>query len=421
MSASKATAMGIKGFLSDFESSPEGLKARLRKCQEIHQRFLSRFPRGKLEEILTLKKYVIGRGDTDTFCYWVERGTRPLGSILGARADKFKVYFSRKEQRYKWVKGSTTAQAAFRKTKSEILNLLNAGENDDLQAIKTNHFFRNSHLYRGKLLYLYFPNKFLNVFAEDDIDHFLNRLGIECEENEHVLDKQMKLLEYRNNTVSMRSWSNLKFGLFLYDQFEPPSRTISKSFSQKKVAQTTKDLLGEEGAYVLPRPKEVDLRTIDLADVTRLSRISAKARGRRRQSNFLLENIRKQKLGDQAEEIVLLYEKQALAECNRRNLMEKVKRVSLKDDSLGYDILSYTAKGRAKYIEVKATKSGVDAHTPFYLTETQRQVMESKRGQYFIYRVYSANTKNPRLLVIDYDLAHSHLEMRSKLWEVSIK
>jgi len=304
MSSSKAAATGIKGFISDFESSPEALKARLRKCQEIHQRFLSKFPREKLKEILTLRRYVIGRGDTDTFCYWVERATRPLGSILGARADKFRVYFSRKEQRYRWVKGFTTAQVALRKTKSEILNLLSAAEHDDLQAIKNNRFFRNSHLYRGKLLYLYYPNKFLNVFAEDDIDYFLDRLGIEYEENDHVLDKQMKLLEYRNNTVPRKSWSNLKFGLFLYGQFEPPSRRTGKASSKKRrMTQTTKDLIGEEGAYGLPQPEEANLTEVDLNDIPEVAGGSGKGRGKRRKVNYLVEALRNQKLGDQAEEI----------------------------------------------------------------------------------------------------------------------
>jgi hypothetical protein len=269
---------------------------------------------------------------------------------------------------------------------------------------------------------LYFPNKFLNVFAEDDIDYFLERLGIEYGGNDHVLDKQMKLLNYRNNTVSVKSWSNQKFGLFLYDQFEPPSRRAGKSFSKKRrMTQTTKDLLGEEGAYVLPPPEDANLTEVDLGEIPEVSGKSGKGKNRQRKANYLIEALRNQKLGDQAEEIVLLYEKQLLTRNKKRDLAKKVERVSVDDDHLGYDVLSYTVNGDPKYIEVKATKSGVDQSTPFYLTDRQRQTMVEKGEQYFIYRVFAAHTKNPQVLKIKSDLLRKRFRIKTHVWQVSVR
>lgn len=418
----KMEAGAIDYFVSNFEDSFESKDERFRKCEKIRKEFLSRFPKNKLMDVLTLDNYAIGRGDTDNFCYWVERKTRSLGSILGARADKFKIYFDKKARKYKWVKGYRTAQEAFKATKSEIINILNAAEIDDFDAIKNNDFFKNSHMFRGKILFLYFPNKFSNVFAEDDIDFFLDKLGIEYSRGEHVLDKQMKLLSFKNRNPIMRRWSNLKFGSFLYREFKPPSRMVSAPFARKKGIKGMKKLLSEEGVYILPDPNIAFTNVIEIK-LDELSPRQGISRGRKQRKyrpNYLLENIRNQKLGDHAEEIILRYEKERLKKYKTRQLAEGVKRVSLEDDSLGYDIQSFTPQGKVKYIEVKATKSGIDSSIPFYLTDRERQVMEGKKRSYFIYRLFSANTKIPKLLEIDYDVLKSRFQMKNKLWEVSM-
>ncbi len=419
--AAKIEARSIDYFVSNFEDSFERMDERFEKCEKIRKEFLSRFPKNKLKDVLTLSNYAIGKGDTDNFCYWVERKTRLLGSILGARADKFKIYFDKKSRKYKWVKGYKTVQEAFKRTKSEIINILNAAEVDDFEAIKNNEFFKNSHMFRGKILFLYFPDKFSNVFAEEDIDYFLEKLGIEYSKGERVLEKQMKLLGFKNRNPVMRPWSNLKFGSFLYKEFTPPSRIISKPLSPRQERRKSiKELLSEEGVYVLPNVALTNVIEINLDEISPRRGTSRKGKKPKYKCNYLLESIRNQKLGDRGEEVVLRYEKEMLKKHKRQQLAKKVKRVSLEDDTLGYDVRSFTPQGEVKYIEVKATKLGVDRRMPFYLTDKERQVMEEKREEYFIYRIFSANTRTPKLLRIDYDTLKSQCEMKSKLWEVSI-
>ena len=48
--------------------------------------FLSRFPISSLAT-LELKRYAIGQNGRETFCYWVEPGTREWARIVGATAD----------------------------------------------------------------------------------------------------------------------------------------------------------------------------------------------------------------------------------------------------------------------------------------------------------------------------------------------
>ncbi|MGA0201533.1 MAG: hypothetical protein ACO3NK_20850, partial [Prochlorotrichaceae cyanobacterium] len=84
----------------------------------IHQQFLQRFPREKLGE-LTLENYAIG-GKPDSFCHWIEFKTKSLGSVSGGSSDKWGIYWSKKDQDWRWNKAlnSDTAEGAFEKLKT---------------------------------------------------------------------------------------------------------------------------------------------------------------------------------------------------------------------------------------------------------------------------------------------------------------
>ena len=408
----KLHAGGIKGFIDNFNDYWSSRGTLEKECEDIHQKFLNKWSADRLNEILELDNYVMGHGDTDNFCYWLERKTEILGSIRGARSIQFKVYYSKKIGGYKWIKSFKSAQDAFDKTKKEIVNLLNAAEAGDLDSIKDNKHFKSSHMLRGKLLYLYYPEKFLNIFSEDDVNFYLNRLGLEYDSKEHILDKQVKLLWYKESSDEMKRWSILKYGYFLWTKFTPPLKT------NRKVED---EVLREEGQYALPEVEFSEISLIGFEEiVTRERKILGKGKKRKYKPNYIAESIRNQKLGDQGEKIVMLYEQEILTENNRNDLSKKVKRVSLEDDSLGYDIRSFTPEGKEKLIEVKATRSGIDANTPFYLTENERKTMNNNAGKYFLYRVFAANTTSPKLLIIDGKLLNDNFVIKAKLWEVSV-
>jgi len=411
---------GIKAFVTNFEANSDLYNERLKECENLHSEFLKRWPLKDLSKILTLENYVIGKQNYDSFCYWVERKTRSLGSILGATADKFKVYYDKDGSKYRWIKRFNSSQAAFKATKREILNILKAAEDGNLEAIKDNELFRDSNLFRGKLLYLYFPDKFLNIFSEEDINFFLVRLGIPFERNEHVINKQNRLVALKGSDPIMSAWSARKFGYFLYSQFIPPSRTLSKNFYKKdKPKSGLAEVLQEEGSYALPDVRQTEVELIDLDSIkVKITKGKRKGKKVKRKPNYIAENIRNMKLGAQGEEIVLKLEKESLSRAGRKDLANKVKRISLEDDSAGYDIHSYFINGKNKFIDVKSTTTGINRNAPFYLTQNEKEVMEYVKGRYFLYRVFSANTKTPKLLVIDHKTFKDRFIIKEKLWEV---
>ena len=71
-------------------------------------------------------------------------------------------------------------------------------------------------------------------------------------------------------------------------------------------------------------------------------------------------------IGDKGELYIMDYEKERLQKNNKKELIEKIKHVSLSNDSAGYDILSYNEDGTERFIEVKTTKG--PEGTDFYIS-----------------------------------------------------
>jgi len=210
------------------------------------------------------------------------------------------------------------------------------------------------------------------------------------------------------------SWHSRHFSHFLYDQFLPPSRCHGSGKS--KPSQTDAALRRQEGQFVLPNIQDVQIELVELADVAPPS-CSKSLRGRK--PNYLAEAVRNTKLGNHGEDLIVRYEHQVLRDANRDDLAKKVKRVSVDDDSLGYDILSFTTSGDARYIEVKSTTGGSSANVPFNLTENERQKMTEMGDSYFLYRLMDANTRTPKLIVLNASQFSERCKMDAKLWQVT--
>jgi len=90
-----------------------------------------------------------------------------------------------------------------------------------------------------------------------------------------------------------------------------------------------------------------------------------------------------QKLGQIGEEYVFAKEKERLTE--QIDLNQKVDWVSQKDDTHGYDILSFHEDGSPKYIEVKSTDREEDLQFPMSFQEWMKAA--EIQADYYIYRV----------------------------------
>lgn len=194
--------------------------------EELRKEFINKFPKTQLENMM-LDDYVVGKG-TETFCYWMETKLRALGSIKGgSTADKkFGVYYNKKEGIYKtlikWHKKLNPEQA-FNNIKTAIRDLLINAEAGNITNISENPL---SPMFKNKILTVYYPDKYLNIFSEQHIDYYLGKLGVKYNITKDVEEKRKLLLEIKTEHPILSSLNNFIFTELLYDWCHPKINEI---------------------------------------------------------------------------------------------------------------------------------------------------------------------------------------------------
>jgi len=133
-------------------------------------------------------------------------------------------------------------------------------------------------------------------------------------------------------------------------------------------------------------------------------------KGKKVKIDYILRNKNNSITGSRGEELVLKIEKELLIKANRKDLAEKVYRVSTDDDSLGYDILSFDINGKEKYIEVKTTSLNNDS-LKFFVSLNEYSIGKDKEN-YFIYFVEIVNLSQPKITIIKNPIDHSKFSIQ---------
>lgn len=375
----------IRLLQAKFETSRQEYLKDYADLERLRKRFVRKFP---IKDILdmSLEEYVVGHGDKDSFCYWLETALMPLGKIKGGTtADKkFGVYYSSGKKEYVTImKFGDTLEETFSNIKQEIYDLLIVGEEKDIEAIKDNTI---SPMFKGKILSTYYPEDYLNIFSEYHLDYFLDILRIHYDLTHDIIDKRMLLLDFKNGDEIMKNWNYFIFMKFLYDSFGYPPKSDDAPKELKEYLESKDDY---------PNLKQVIPENIDLIIIPENIKISGKTRNFKGKIDFDRENKIKRNLGKRGEEIVLKFEEEFLKKKDREDLAEKIEWVSQKDDSLGYDIISFDEEGKKKFIEVKATTRS-PSYVNFIISSNQYKVAQEKENYYF-YIVFNAKSTNPKV------------------------
>ena len=166
---------------------------------------------------MPIEEYAIGRGNSlgPNFCYELEFKLKGLGSISGGYSTKFGVWYSPKKNTYLFTNQYTDAQTGFETIRQSILDLLDAGKKQDIEAIKQ---IPLDSLVKGKILSVYYPERYLNIYSKKYINYFLDQLGIEYGELS-VEDKRELLIDFKNSHSVMKDWNLQAFSRFLYSGY----------------------------------------------------------------------------------------------------------------------------------------------------------------------------------------------------------
>lgn len=111
--------------------------------------------------------------------------------------------------------------------------------------------------------------------------------------------------------------------------------------------------------------------------------------------DYVERESRNRSLGLAGEELVMEYEAHRLHKEGAKKLADRIDHVArTKGDGLGYDILSFDADGRERFIEVKTTSFAET--TPFFISQNEVRFSREAAAQFQLYRVFDFRVK-PRL------------------------
>ncbi len=355
-------------------------KDELKGAEKLRREFVRDYPLSKIRA-MKLDEYVIGKGSSNrSFCYRLEREMDSLGRILGATAFKFGVYFGkirndpREKYRFSHIWGNNV-ENAFASVKDALVALYQAGYEGDTTAIVKN---RLSPLFKGKILYVYFPNKFIPIYSERHLEYFLARLNISGK-FKNGIEMQDALMKYRRDWPELSSQPILLYMRLLYEKFSSPENPRAQKAEDATLPLLDFAVSGAEFIAQIP---------VSTKSVSSAVRKAAKVDYERKQKQ-------QKRIGDRGEYVVVELEKRRLIQAGKPELAKNIKHISQETDSAGYDILSFDDDGTARHIEVKATSAN-NLDKGFYLSDNEVECAKTLPN-YYIYFVFSALTTAPRV------------------------
>ena len=282
----------IQKAIREFDYAPRQKK--IAHLLPIRDEFVAYFNKDFIRQ-MKVDDYAIGRGikDWHVFSYGIERTFHDLGSIVGATSYKFGIFYSPGDKTYKWAtRYGETKTKAFNHIKRCIIDLLECGSKGDIDGIANNML---SSMVKGKILSLYFPEDYLNIFSDAHLDAYLVKLGLDTEELlvSKPVYKRQRLVEFKNADPVMQTWPMDKFSNFLYEKFPMSSddenledddddtdfkddtvvykvdkKTVEMDLLHKRMQKAIKEILLKEGYHrVYLENEHVDIKAITTAGV----------------------------------------------------------------------------------------------------------------------------------------------------------
>lgn len=374
--------------LRDYQIKFEKLRADFNsdfiEIDTLRKKFTSDYPINRITN-LTIDEYVTGKG-ASTFCNRIENDLNHWGNIHGSFASKFGLYYGKfgKNSKPKYRIGrkefGTDENVALKKILAAIVELLE--HKDDFDILKKNPI---SPMFKGKILSVFYPNDFLNIFSAKHLNYFINIHGLD-NDSKSELDKQALLLNFKRGDKVMKEWSIYEFSKFLYSSFGKPNDEIKEdNISNELKKFNLKDF---------PPIESLKFDFVEL-ETDKFPEPTEKEKNKETKIDYSNRSKKFKRIGDRGEQIVLRAEKQFLRKNGKENLAKLVDHISQRDDSVGYDIKSFELDETEKLIEVKSTLRKIGKNN-VYLSANELEVAENEKNYYF-YIVYEAGSKRPKI------------------------
>jgi len=205
----------IDDLVKSFNPNDETIKTSRESKDKLLSTFYELFPKENLKK-LTLQTYCAGKGDRDNFCWWIERGLKPLGYYFPGSARAYLIFWKKELEDYSKhgiVKDIEDNDEAMKKVAELIFEVVQTKNTDN--AVQ---YFGDSFLL--KLLNSYYPDEYFPINSERMIDNALKIFGVNYQ-GLNVFEKNQKLNQvYLDKKKQFNSQINsFEFARILFDKF----------------------------------------------------------------------------------------------------------------------------------------------------------------------------------------------------------
>lgn len=184
--------------------------------------FVEKFSIKNIEK-MNIDNYILGKGKNNkSFCYLLEYGLKELGDIRFPTSIKYRIYWSKKKNNFIMLHiYDNNINKALNDIKHLLIELIENGANNDkksLSILKESPFYPTV---KGKILYLYYPDKYLPIYSKNDLYLFIEALKINKKlTGLDEFDLRNILLEYKNKNVKYKDMTMLEFTSLLYEKYK---------------------------------------------------------------------------------------------------------------------------------------------------------------------------------------------------------
>ena len=173
-----------------------------------------------------MSKEVFGGGKPNGFTYWLEFKTTKLGGIGGGTAHKLGVYLMKSGEYWFHPTVFKNADDATAQLTASIVRQLDLAAKDDFDALealdeRTDPLCRYKAL-RGKILFIYFPDKFFPCFSIEQLKHLLTTLGHHPTPDAGFISLNRQLLNIVRAEPAFSGADSLQIMWFLYVKCSHP-------------------------------------------------------------------------------------------------------------------------------------------------------------------------------------------------------
>jgi len=268
--------------------------------------------------------------------------------------------------------------------------------------------YRNSDSKESYLEVLKEKSKELNIGDfSDNVKRFFDMLTISSyirKEGDKIMPNLSKKdIEVIVESFSLRDFSeegyfdylNTNDGWQIYT-INPNYLRVIESLEQKTTEEQEEIVNKITGGLVFPdlskvKPQIIEMQIDENAETTVKTKRSKSAATQK--IDFELRDSNNRAAGDFAEKIVIKHEIEKLKETNPE-LIGVIKQVSLEDDTLGYDVLSFGTDSTEKHIEVKAVRHSPAMTFRFYISENEVAIAKEDPN-YHLYIVFDYLSESP--------------------------